>query len=164
MLCLIIILCQWLMLLNETKRANFTIPMINKGIYIQMNPVLSKTTSQALKISFIVLLAGPGFQSDMILICQVIYRWLNPDYHPDAGSFWKEGGIFEITTINGHEARPPFWLRARKSSTVQNCIGRFTLHQALLITIIGTGGTKESFPDISSPLLFRRQFQERDIM
>ena len=32
------------------------------------------------------------------------------------------------------------------------------------ITIIGTGGTKESFPDISRPLLFRRKFQERDIM
>ncbi len=32
------------------------------------------------------------------------------------------------------------------------------------ITIIGTGGTKESFPDISKPLLFRRKFQERDIM
>ena len=32
------------------------------------------------------------------------------------------------------------------------------------ITIIGTGGTKESFHDISKPLLFRRQFQERDIM
>ena len=32
------------------------------------------------------------------------------------------------------------------------------------ITIIGTGGTRESFHDISSPLLFRRKFQERDIM
>lgn len=32
------------------------------------------------------------------------------------------------------------------------------------ITIIGVGGTKESFPDISMPLLFRRKFQERDIM
>lgn len=32
------------------------------------------------------------------------------------------------------------------------------------ITIIGTGGTKESFPDLSQPLLFRRKFQERDIM
>jgi uncharacterized membrane protein YdbT with pleckstrin-like domain len=32
------------------------------------------------------------------------------------------------------------------------------------ITIIGTGGTRESFPDISRPLLFRRKFQERDIM
>ncbi len=32
------------------------------------------------------------------------------------------------------------------------------------ITIIGTGGTKESFPDISRPLLFRRKFQESDIM
>jgi uncharacterized membrane protein YdbT with pleckstrin-like domain len=32
------------------------------------------------------------------------------------------------------------------------------------ITIIGTGGTREAFHDISSPLLFRRKFQERDIM
>jgi uncharacterized membrane protein YdbT with pleckstrin-like domain len=32
------------------------------------------------------------------------------------------------------------------------------------ITIIGTGGTRESFHDISRPLLFRRKFQERDIM
>lgn len=28
------------------------------------------------------------------------------------------------------------------------------------ITIIGTGGTRESFPNISKPLLFRKKFQE----
>ncbi|MEI6679093.1 MAG: PH domain-containing protein [Mariniphaga sp.] len=28
------------------------------------------------------------------------------------------------------------------------------------ITIIGTGGTRESFPDISDPLKFRKKFQE----
>ena len=28
------------------------------------------------------------------------------------------------------------------------------------ITIIGTGGTKESFPNISEPLKFRKKFQE----
>jgi len=28
------------------------------------------------------------------------------------------------------------------------------------ITIIGTGGTRESFPNISNPLLFRKRFQE----
>lgn len=28
------------------------------------------------------------------------------------------------------------------------------------ITIIGTGGTKESFPNIQKPLKFRKQFQE----
>lgn len=28
------------------------------------------------------------------------------------------------------------------------------------ITIIGTGGTRESFPNISEPLLFRKKFQE----
>lgn len=28
------------------------------------------------------------------------------------------------------------------------------------ITIIGTGGTRESFPDISNPLKFRKKFQE----
>lgn len=28
------------------------------------------------------------------------------------------------------------------------------------ITIVGTGGTREVFDDISSPLLFRRRFQE----
>jgi len=31
------------------------------------------------------------------------------------------------------------------------------------VTIIGTGGSKESFSDISNPLLFRRKFQEIDI-
>jgi uncharacterized membrane protein YdbT with pleckstrin-like domain len=28
------------------------------------------------------------------------------------------------------------------------------------ITIVGTGGTKEVFPDIRDPLMFRRRFQE----
>jgi len=28
------------------------------------------------------------------------------------------------------------------------------------VTIIGTGGTKESFTDISKPLVFRKKFQE----
>ena len=28
------------------------------------------------------------------------------------------------------------------------------------ITIIGTGGTRESFPKIAEPLLFRKKFQE----
>ena len=28
------------------------------------------------------------------------------------------------------------------------------------ITIIGTGGTRESFPKIANPLLFRKKFQE----
>lgn len=28
------------------------------------------------------------------------------------------------------------------------------------ITIIGTGGTRESFPNIAKPLLFRKKFQE----
>lgn len=28
------------------------------------------------------------------------------------------------------------------------------------ITIIGTGGTRESFPNISEPILFRKKFQE----
>lgn len=32
------------------------------------------------------------------------------------------------------------------------------------VSIIGTGGTRESFPDISKPLLFRRKFQEMDIL
>lgn len=32
------------------------------------------------------------------------------------------------------------------------------------VNIIGTGGTKGSFPDISKPLLFRRKFQEMDMM
>jgi uncharacterized membrane protein YdbT with pleckstrin-like domain len=31
------------------------------------------------------------------------------------------------------------------------------------VTIIGTGGSKESFPDISKPLLFRRKFQELEM-
>lgn len=30
------------------------------------------------------------------------------------------------------------------------------------VTIIGTGGSRESFTDISNPLLFRRKFQEAD--
>jgi len=30
------------------------------------------------------------------------------------------------------------------------------------VSIIGTGGSRESFSDISNPLLFRRKFQEMD--
>ena len=32
------------------------------------------------------------------------------------------------------------------------------------VSIIGTGGTRESFSDISKPLMFRRKFQEMDIL
>jgi len=31
------------------------------------------------------------------------------------------------------------------------------------VSIVGTGGSRESFADISEPLLFRRKFQEMDI-
>ncbi len=32
------------------------------------------------------------------------------------------------------------------------------------VSIVGTGGSRESFSDISKPLLFRRKFQEMDIL
>lgn len=32
------------------------------------------------------------------------------------------------------------------------------------VSIIGTGGSRESFADIANPLLFRRKFQEMDIL
>jgi len=31
------------------------------------------------------------------------------------------------------------------------------------VSIVGTGGSRESFSDISKPLLFRRKFQETEI-
>ena len=31
------------------------------------------------------------------------------------------------------------------------------------VSIVGTGGSRESFADISEPLLFRRKFQETEI-
>ena len=46
-------------------------------------------------------------------------------------------------------------------NVVQGIIGRILGYGS--ITIIGSGGTKESFDDIESPIIFRRKFQEVEL-
>ncbi|MBP8666469.1 MAG: PH domain-containing protein [Syntrophaceae bacterium] len=61
-------------------------------------------------------------------------------------------------------SRKTFEMNLQKIESVnvdQSFLGRILGFGA--VTIIGTGGSKESFSDISKPLLFRRKFQEIDI-
>jgi len=65
----------------------------------------------------------------------------------------------------GFISRKTFEMNLQKIESVnvdQSLFGR--LFGFGTVTIIGTGGSRESFSDISTPLMFRRKFQEMDMI
>jgi len=81
---------------------------------------------------------------------------------------WIERALSEFVITNrriiikrGFIARNSFEMNLSKIESVnvdQSVMGRILNYGS--ITIIGTGGTRETFHNIAKPLLFRRSFQE----
>ena len=89
--------------------------------------------------------------------------WLLPLIKQSTSEFVITGKCIIIKT--GFISRNTLEMNLTKIESVnvdQGILGRILGYGT--ITIIGTGGTRESFHDISKPLLFRRKFQERDIL
>ena len=89
--------------------------------------------------------------------------WLLPLIKQSTSEFVITGKCIIIKT--GFISRNTLEMNLTKIESVnvdQGILGRILGYGT--ITIIGTGGTKESFHDISKPLLFRRKFLERDIL
>ncbi len=64
----------------------------------------------------------------------------------------------------GFISRKTFEMNLQKIESVnvdQSLFGRFLGYGT--VTVIGTGGSRESFSDISEPLIFRRKFQETEL-
>ncbi len=79
-------------------------------------------------------------------------RWLSEFVITNRRVVIKEGFI----------ARKTFEMNLSKIETVnvdQSIMGRILNYGS--ITIIGTGGTTETFPDIAHPMTFKRRFQEQ---
>jgi uncharacterized membrane protein YdbT with pleckstrin-like domain len=82
--------------------------------------------------------------------------------------FWFDRGLSEFVITNrriiiktGFIARETFEMNLSKIESVnvdQSVLGRILNYGS--ITIIGSGGTRETFHKISRPLAFRKAFQE----
>ena len=92
----------------------------------------------------------------------VLTLWLSPIIRQKTSEFVITNKRVIMKT--GFISRKTFEMNLQKIESInvdQSLFGR--LFGFGSVTIIGTGGSRESFSDISKPLLFRRKFQELEI-
>jgi len=93
----------------------------------------------------------------------VLTLWISPLIRKKTSEFVITNKRVIMKT--GLISRKTFEMNLQKIESVnvdQSIAGRILGYGT--VTIIGTGGSKESFEDIAAPLLFRRKFQELDVL
>ena len=122
------------------------------GNYVDSHLIKNETVVYEAKLHWIIYLTPKALLS----------LWIAPFIR-------KNTSEFAITTKRviikvGFISRRTLEMNLSKIETVnvdQSIMGRILNYGS--ITIIGTGGTKEVFNDIASPMQFRKAFQEIDI-
>lgn len=119
------------------------------GSYVDKHLIRDETVAYETKLHWVI------FFSLKSIFTLTIYAWLKR---------WLSEFVItnrRIVIKEGFIARRTFEMNLSKIETVnvdQSVMGRILNYGS--ITIIGTGGTKETFHNIARPMAFRRAFQE----
>ena len=119
------------------------------GSYVNQHLIRDETVAYETKLHWVI------FFSLKSIFTLTIYAWLKR---------WLSEFVItnrRIVIKEGFIARRTFEMNLSKIETVnvdQTVMGRILNYGS--ITIIGTGGTKETFHNIARPMAFRRAFQE----
>jgi uncharacterized membrane protein YdbT with pleckstrin-like domain len=119
------------------------------GSYVDKHLIKDETVAYETKLHWVI------FFSLKSIFTLTIYAWLKR---------WLSEFVItnrRIVIKEGFIARRTFEMNLSKIETVnvdQTVMGRILNFGS--ITIIGTGGTKETFHNIARPMAFRRAFQE----
>lgn len=119
------------------------------GSYVDKHLIKDETVAYETKLHWVI------FFSLKSILTLTIYAWLKR---------WLSEFVItnrRIVIKEGFIARRTFEMNLTKIETVnvdQTVMGRILNYGS--ITIIGTGGTKETFHNIARPMAFRRAFQE----
>jgi uncharacterized membrane protein YdbT with pleckstrin-like domain len=119
------------------------------GSYVDKHLIKDETVAYETKLHWVI------FFSLKSIFTLTIYAWLKR---------WLSEFVItnrRIVIKEGFIARRTFEMNLSKIETVnvdQTVMGRILNYGS--ITIIGTGGTKETFHNIARPMAFRRAFQE----
>jgi uncharacterized membrane protein YdbT with pleckstrin-like domain len=119
------------------------------GSYVNQHLIKDETVAFETKLHWVI------FFSLKSIFTLTIYAWLKR---------WLSEFVItnrRIVIKEGFIARRTFEMNLSKIETVnvdQTVMGRMLNYGS--ITIIGTGGTKETFHNIAKPMAFRKAFQE----
>lgn len=119
------------------------------GSYVNKHLIKDETVAYETKLHWVI------FFSLKSIFTLTIYAWMKR---------WLSEFVItnrRIVIKTGFVARRTFEMNLSKIETVnvdQTVMGRILNFGS--ITIIGTGGTKETFHNIARPMLFRKAFQE----
>ena len=119
------------------------------GSYVNQHLIKDETVAYETKLHWVI------FFSLKSIFTLTIYAWLKR---------WLSEFVItnrRIVIKEGFIARRTFEMNLSKIETVnvdQTVMGRMLNYGS--ITIIGTGGTKETFHNIAKPMAFRKAFQE----
>lgn len=119
------------------------------GSYVDKHLIKDETVAYETKLHWVI------FFSLKSIFTLTIYAWLKR---------WLSEFVItnrRIVIKEGFIARRTFEMNLSKIETVnvdQTVMGRILNYGS--ITIIGTGGTRETFHNIARPMAFRRAFQE----
>jgi uncharacterized membrane protein YdbT with pleckstrin-like domain len=119
------------------------------GSYVNQHLIKDETVAFETKLHWVI------FFSLKSIFTLTIYAWLKR---------WLSEFVItnrRIVIKEGFIARRTFEMNLSKIETVnvdQTVMGRILNYGS--ITIIGTGGTKETFHNIAKPMAFRKAFQE----
>jgi uncharacterized membrane protein YdbT with pleckstrin-like domain len=119
------------------------------GSYVDKHLIKDETVAYETKLHWVIFLSLKSIFT--LTIYAWLKRWLSEFVITNRRIVIKEGFI----------ARRTFEMNLSKIETVnvdQTVMGRILNYGS--ITIIGTGGTKETFHNIARPMAFRRAFQE----
>ena len=119
------------------------------GSYVDKHLIKDETVAYETKLHWVIFFSLKSIFS--LTIYAWLKRWLSEFVITNRRIVIKEGFI----------ARRTFEMNLSKIETVnvdQTVMGRILNYGS--ITIIGTGGTKETFHNIARPMAFRRAFQE----
>jgi uncharacterized membrane protein YdbT with pleckstrin-like domain len=119
------------------------------GSYVNKHLIKDETVAYETKLHWVI------FFSLKSIFTLTIYAWMKR---------WLSEFVItnrRVVIKTGFISRRTFEMNLSKIETVnvdQSVMGRILNYGS--ITIIGTGGTKETFHDIAKPMAFRKAFQE----
>jgi len=122
------------------------------GKYVESHLIKGETVVYSAKLHWIIYLTAKA----------ILTIWIGPFIQQATSEFaiTTKRVIIKVGLIS----RRTLEMNLSKIETVnvdQSILGRILNYGS--ITIIGTGGTREVFGDISNPMQFRRAFQEIDV-